>query len=183
MILSMKEQLYIFLCALAFGAADFFIYDIIRILRLVFKHSFNLLQAQDAVFWLISAVFFYKLLIRLNNGEVRFYIIMGYFAGAYLYHVSFSKAIMAAAKDTVKALKKAMSYVLCILLAPFRLCAATLYVPVKFVYFSAKKLLLLCGKCAKIKILSMSKALHAKRKPVRAFESKKRKTHKQNKKK
>lgn len=176
MILSMKEQIYLFLYAVAFGAADFLVYDCIRISRLAFKHGFSMIQAEDALFWFISAVFFYKMLIYLNEGEVRFYIIMGFFIGGIIYHFSFSPIIMCAADETIKVIKKVLSIVIGIILFPLRIIIKIVEKPFIFVYFSIKKLLILSSDCAKIKSKQALKKFSKKRKTVKKNERKKKKT-------
>lgn len=178
MILSMKEQIYLFFCAVAFGVADFLLYDFIRILRLAFKHSFNIIQAEDALFWFVSAVFFYKMLIYLNEGEVRFYIVMGFFMGGIIYHFSFSQIIMCVANEIISVIRKVFSIIAGILLFPLRLCLKTVEKPFIFVCFSIKKLLILSSNCAKIKTKQTVKKLSVKRKSVKKNERKKKKAHK-----
>jgi spore cortex biosynthesis protein YabQ len=174
----MREQFYLFLYAVAFGVADFFIYDCIRILRIAFKHSFNAIQAEDALFWFISAVFFYKMLIFLNEGEVRFYIVMGFFSGAIAYHFSFSPIIMCVANEVISAIKKVLSVILRIFLFPLRLCLKVVKKPLNFICISVKKLLILSSDCAKIKTKQTFKRLAKKRRPVKKDERQKAKRQK-----
>lgn len=102
MTLSMAQQTEIFLWSVVFGFALGAFYDVFRILRLIIPTGTIAAFVEDTLFWLISAFSTFLFILNINSGEIRWYILLGIFAGALIYHVSigalvvrFSKALIA----------------------------------------------------------------------------------------
>lgn len=80
--------------ALLMGAGMVAIYDILRVLRRMFPHGIIWISLEDFFYWLVSASWFFLRVGKLNNGIIRFYVILGLIAGAFLYYRLFSCHLM-----------------------------------------------------------------------------------------
>lgn len=78
------EQLFLlhsFLTGAQIGA----VYDVLRILRRVFPHRDLVVSAEDLLFWIGTAAEVFLLLYRENNGQLRWYAVLGAGLGLFLY--------------------------------------------------------------------------------------------------
>lgn len=92
--------------ALLMGAAMFALYDLIRVLRRMFSHGIIWISLEDFFFWLVSAGWFFLRVGKLNNGIIRFYVILGMLLGALLYYRIFSRHLMRYIERFIGFLKK-----------------------------------------------------------------------------
>ncbi|HAE92493.1 spore cortex biosynthesis protein YabQ [Tissierella praeacuta] len=90
---SLMVELYIFLTAAYGGLIAGFIYDIYKTVRYFSKPSKIVTYIEDILFWTIIASVFFFILIKINWGEIRGYIILGFIIGAFIYLKIFSKFI------------------------------------------------------------------------------------------
>ncbi len=68
-------------------------YDIFRAARGCKKTSFVSIALEDIIFWIISSVSTFILLLAGTNGEVRFYVILGEVVGFVLSRLTLSRLI------------------------------------------------------------------------------------------
>ena len=68
------------------------LYDVLRILRGVIRHRQGVRSLEDLAYWCFTACSLFWLLFSGNNGTVRWYILAGVGAGAWLYHPAFQMA-------------------------------------------------------------------------------------------
>ncbi len=81
MILSVKEQVYVFLLCVSIGIFIGFIYDLFKILRKSIKHKDLFIQIEDLLYWIIVTFITFLVLLHRNNGEVRMYAVIGLIIG------------------------------------------------------------------------------------------------------
>lgn len=97
-----------------------FIWDIYRFFRHYVKLRRLGTAIGDVVYWIISIYIGVELIFDLSYGSVRFFILMGFTAGALLYFYGISryilKAMIYAADVVIKAVKKVIG----VLIGPFR---------------------------------------------------------------
>jgi spore cortex biosynthesis protein YabQ len=79
MILSIGFQLRLFLLMIITGFVIGFVYDILRIIRRIIKHGKFIANIQDIIYWVIVTIFVFYIIFTYNNGEIRFYSILGVF--------------------------------------------------------------------------------------------------------
>ena len=130
MILSFSEQAKLFLSTVCIGYIIGFAYDIIRVFRSIIKHHEILKQAEDLLYWTISAMIVFILLLSENKGEVRFFMIIGSFIGMILYYFTLSSIFIKASMKIYSIIKKILSVFIEIILTPFRL----ILIPLKYVF-------------------------------------------------
>ncbi len=94
MILSMKEQglIFLFICAVGFSSGA--VYDIFRIFRRIIGHISPICYIEDFLFWVLASFFVLGTLITINYGELRAYMLIGYFGGMILYFTFLSDIIV-----------------------------------------------------------------------------------------
>lgn len=84
------------------GIAITFVYDLIRILRRVFKHPKGFQSFEDILFWMFSTVFLFRLLYQLNNGIIRWFAVFGLFCGMLFYKKIFSETFVCFMSTIIK---------------------------------------------------------------------------------
>ena len=88
---SIPIQLYLFFIFIISGVVIGIFFDIFRILRKSFKTSNLITYIEDALFWIISGIYFIYMLFKYNNGQIRNYIIVGLLFGLLIYILVISK--------------------------------------------------------------------------------------------
>lgn len=165
MILSFTYQASVFLTAAVIGAVIGFVYDLIRILRLLVRHKKAVIHIEDAVFWTLAVFGAFTVMLEKNNGDMRFFVVAGVALGMLIYFSLPSTIVMGCAERAAKAVKILLTAVL----RPFIKVCRIIFYPVKklnnFLEIRAKKCLHLCKLYAKLrirKILHSFKAVHKK---------------------
>lgn len=116
-----QEQVFIFFFII--GIIIGMIFDIFKVLRKAFKTSDKITFFEDLLFIVIATYLFVLGIIKLNGGEVRFFIFLGTFIGIIIYFLTISNI-----------------YVI-IFYAFVKLCKKILNIPIscfKFIYFCLK---------------------------------------------
>lgn len=133
------EQVTAFALTISLGLLAGFIYDFYRALRrsLRLKRAGSFLG--DLLFWLTLTVFVFGMLILINAGEVRFYVILGMALGALVYFSLFSRLGYGAILLFFRFFSKAFFYLVSLLNSlwrivtfPFRMILPALVGPVAF---------------------------------------------------
>ena len=152
MILSMESQVILFLTTIAAGFAIGFIYDIFRVIRLIFKHPDFLLHIEDILYWLFVAFLMFYIMLFQNYGEIRFFSIIGAFIGMALYFLTISKLFMGVSKAIVEFVKKIVLGLIYVILFPFKILFKIIMVPYQAIKKIIKKVLQKSNRYAKIRI-------------------------------
>ena len=83
-----QEQIFIFFFII--GIIIGFIFDIFRVIRKSFKTTDFITLIEDIIFLLISSILIIGGIIKINGGEVRFYLFLGIFLGGLIYSLTIS---------------------------------------------------------------------------------------------
>ena len=83
-----QEQVFIFFFII--GIIIGCIFDFFKVLRKSFKSSDIITFIEDIIFLIISAFLIITGIIKLNNGEVRFFLFLGIFFGVLVYSLTIS---------------------------------------------------------------------------------------------
>ena len=67
------------------GITIAFLYDILRILRRVVPHNVLAVSLEDIVYWIVCSLLIFSMLIRENNGVLRWFAVAGASVGMLLY--------------------------------------------------------------------------------------------------
>ena len=87
-------QFHLFAMALFWGIGLCFSYDILRILRRLVRHSKNVVNVEDIIYWLAASAVVYALLFIYNQGEMRIFIVFGAIIGGLFYTLTISKVFI-----------------------------------------------------------------------------------------
>ena len=80
------HELLLLIQAIAAGAVLLLCYDLLVAFRNVFTHSDKVMGAEDILYWFCSAFFVFGEIYRTNEGILRFFMIFGFWMGAYVCH-------------------------------------------------------------------------------------------------
>ena len=83
-----QEQIFIFFFII--GIIIGIIFDIFRVIRKSFKTSDLLTFIEDFIFLGLTSILVIFSIIKLNGGEVRFYLFLGIFVGILIYSLTIS---------------------------------------------------------------------------------------------
>ena len=78
----LEKETAIFFCAFLSGCVTVYVYQILNVVRGLWKHGRKLINAEDILYWLgISGYLFYQM-YQTTYGIIRWYFILGVVAGA-----------------------------------------------------------------------------------------------------
>lgn len=124
-------DVHIFLGVLYGGLIAGFFYDIYRTFRYFSKPSKWVTYIGDLLFWIVLSILFFYVLVRLNWGEIRAYIILGFLLGIFIYNRFFSKFIYRVCVKIGIALKRILHKIMRILFRPFKYIKKKVFSPIK----------------------------------------------------
>lgn len=158
MILSMNEQIKLFLLTILIGIITGFTYDIIKTMRKIIPHNNFSIQLEDFLFWIIISCATFFIMLNKNSGQIRAFCIGGSFFGMLVYSLTLSKFVVNSAVAVINFIMKIIMNVLKIILYPVKIIIKILNVPwnfiSKYIFSSAaaiRKYLYISNRYAKIK--------------------------------
>ena len=81
MSMQIRFEAWLLLLSLLVGCWLMLVYDLLRVLRLMIKHSSFVMGIEDFFYWIYAGTATFMLLYELNDGGVRMYAVAGVFAG------------------------------------------------------------------------------------------------------
>ncbi len=116
--ITVSTQVMQFLMTCVIGIILGAFYDLFRILRIAFCHGKILLFVEDLLFWIISAVVTFFVMLNVVDGRVRFFAVLGEILGFVTYHYTAGVIVIAMADVVIKFLGKIFSLLYIIFLRP-----------------------------------------------------------------
>ena len=135
----MGAQALLFLQMVLAGAAIGVLYDTFRVARKCFPHPGWLVQAEDLLFWLVTAFGLFYVLLHYYDGQVRLYALLGAALGMVLYFATLSPPLRKVAVAVVRFLQKVLFAAARILCWPVRVLLRLLRPPIRFLRHHATK--------------------------------------------
>ena len=129
------NQIYSLLIFMISGIIIGLFFDIFRILRKTFKTPDLITYIEDAIFWIITALFLLFIIFVFQNGEIRNYTILGLIIGIAIYILTISKYFIRINVFIVNLLKTIIKDILKILLYPLKI----IFKPISFLVINIKK--------------------------------------------
>ena len=102
MSMQIRYEVWLLLLSLMVGGWLMLVYDLLRVLRLMIKHSSFIRGVEDFLFWIFAGVITFMLLYEQNDGGLRLYAIAGVLLGMVLYDKIVSHFLFAALKKAGK---------------------------------------------------------------------------------
>lgn len=142
--IQIARQTEIFLYSCVIGFALGVLYDVFRILRLAIPSPRAVILVQDILFFSFCALLTFFFMLSTNEGQVRFFILIGELLGAIVQHLTLGVLTMRVSKAIITLVKKILHFLFSVLIAPvLRLIAVLLNLilikPVRFLMGRAKK--------------------------------------------
>lgn len=110
--LSLALQTVQFLQSIMLGAVFSIIYDIFYIIRSFFPRRIQPLMLLDFLYFLICGIILFQYLLRLNNGCMRYFIVLGVIIGWVVFHLSLSRLIVKIIDFILKWLRKILLWLM-----------------------------------------------------------------------
>ena len=102
MSMQIRYEAWLLLLSLIVGSWLMMVYDLLRVLRLMIKHSSFIRGMEDFLFWIFAGAVTFMLLYEQNDGGLRLYAIVGVLLGMVLYDKIVSHFLFAALKKAGK---------------------------------------------------------------------------------
>ncbi|MCH5332612.1 MAG: spore cortex biosynthesis protein YabQ [Agathobacter sp.] len=93
---------------LLMGACMFALYDLIRILRRLIPHGILWISAEDLVYVVAAALWFFLRVCKVNSGIIRFYFILAMGIGALAYYLILGRPLISHISILILRLKKGL---------------------------------------------------------------------------
>lgn len=88
--LIMWELGYVGKCLLL-GAGLMFLYDILRIVRIIIQHSIVMISIEDILYWAVAGVLMFVLLYKEDAGSIRWFVVAVTALGMFVYNFMVSR--------------------------------------------------------------------------------------------
>ena len=72
-----REEMMVFLAAVAAGGIVRLVYQCIRCFRRIVSHTLAAIGVEDMIFWLGSAVYMFVQIYHTSDGSIRWYFVLG----------------------------------------------------------------------------------------------------------
>ena len=79
-----EKEIAVFLQAILAGNIVCLVYCILRVFRRIFRHNLFFVSLEDILFWIGASVFLFVQLNKTNQGELRWYFVVGVIVGGSL---------------------------------------------------------------------------------------------------
>ncbi|MHC1694443.1 MAG: spore cortex biosynthesis protein YabQ [Eubacteriales bacterium] len=116
--ISITEQLTVFLYSLSVGAFICVLYDLFRILRMMFGAGKILLFLEDLLFCLLATGIIIIFLFYANSGEIRWFAMAGAFIGFFVYYNTISRFIIFLLMKLIRLVKRVLMFIFKITIMP-----------------------------------------------------------------
>ena len=113
--ISVLEQSRIFLYAVVLGTILCVLYDVFRVIRIAFGGKMTVVFIEDILFSVLALVLTFIFVVAVNNGELRFYVLVGELLGFAIYYFTFGRVTMGLSKGIISILKSLLN----LLMKPF----------------------------------------------------------------
>jgi spore cortex biosynthesis protein YabQ len=134
MMLSVSEQVIVFLSTALCGMVIALVYDMFRILRKAVRTGSIMTFVQDILYWIIASVIMFVTIYCSNDGELRGFLFLGALLGVILYAFAFSRAIMNSSLFIIKIVTRGIRFISLLISYPFRITVKLLVMPaLKFI--------------------------------------------------
>lgn len=128
-------QLFLFIVFFIVGGVFALLYDALKVSGKFAPRWSFFVVLKDIVFWLVVTVTMFCVCLKFNDGEFRFYMLIGVVSGALLYFKTISRLVVLVLGFIADCIKKTISVVFGILLFPVKVLVKIINKPV-FIAFS-----------------------------------------------
>lgn len=127
---TINEQVFLFLACVKTGIVMGVLYDLIRVLRRIIHHPNWLVQIEDLLYWIACGCFAFIMIFWRNYGQIRGFVFLGILIGAVLYFATISSIMINIITQVIKK----------VVLIPIQCIIKMISIPVKYVYTTSGKI-------------------------------------------
>ena len=106
MVSSVYWEWSLLLLAIRLGVKLTFIYDGIRMFRILIKHKNIWISIEDIFFWMYATVIIFEMQLKQSNGMLRGFCILGMLLGMYLYSKFLGEHLVVLAEKGITLFKR-----------------------------------------------------------------------------
>jgi len=139
MIVSLSGQAISFLVSALGGFILGVVYDIFRVFRRIVRHKTAFTTVTDAVFWIISTLLMFYILLYINSGQFRGYFVLGAVLGCVIYLCTLSPLFIKLSLAVLYKIKRLILIVTEAVTAPFRWLYNLLRPKAAFIYRTSRR--------------------------------------------
>lgn len=125
-------QIYMFALCCGFGVVLAIIFDGFRIIRRLVRTGVGLTFVEDIIFWILSSLLFFLVILKFYNGEFRVFMVFGILLGAISYLGLISRFFIRISVALIGFFAKLMRKILFVLFLPLKLILKLLNKPLFF---------------------------------------------------
>lgn len=114
-------QIYMFALCCVFGIVLAIIFDVFRIIRRLVRTGVCMTFVEDIIFWVLSSLLFFAVILKFYNGEFRVFMVVGILLGAITYLGSLSKFFIRFSVVIIGVFSRIMKKFLAFLFLPLKL--------------------------------------------------------------
>ncbi len=118
--LSLATQTKSFLLSLGLGFIFGIVYDTLRIIRLCISSKKIVIIVFDILYCILFCFSFFIFLLMVNEGQFRFYLLLGSLVGFLVYYFSLGAIIFSFSRFLTEFIKKCVKRIFAVLLFPFQ---------------------------------------------------------------
>lgn len=118
--IAIAVQTRLFMMAFGFGFLLGVVYDLCRILRLTVTRGKIAVFVVDILYFLAAGISVFLFMLAYNQGEFRFYLILGIIFGFLIYYFTFGAFLLKWSNRLIRTLRRVLKAILRTFLAPFR---------------------------------------------------------------
>lgn len=117
---AIAKEVQFFLHAALTGALLSAVYDVFRILRRIYSHGSVWIAIEDFFYWIACALYISYVLMKENNGIIRWFFVLGILLGMLIYNFSVGRYLVPLISKIINKVLDVVGKVLNILLKPVR---------------------------------------------------------------
>ena len=145
------NHLFLFVVFFILGAVCALVFDAFRVSERFVRSPFFVVILKDVFFWFFVTVLIFSICLKFNNGEIRMFMFIGVFAGAFIYFNTLSKHILNLLYFLINILKKIICFIFSIILIPLKIVIKLFNKPIFAAFSFSKRSLLRLGERVKFK--------------------------------
>jgi len=130
--ITINEQVFLFLTCVQTGVMMGMLYDLIRIFRKIIQHPNWMVQIEDLLYWVTCGCFAFIMLYWENYGQIRVFVFAGILIGSVLYFLTFSILFMKVATWVIFWIKKIINQLIQFVLIPIKCIIRILDIPYRY---------------------------------------------------
>lgn len=160
---TVSEQLQLFGLSCICGAFLGLVYDVFRLIRIIFPHNMWLTAIEDMIFFGFYGIFITAFTSAAARGEFRVYYIIGNILGFVIYFFTVGSVVVRTMKKLTGLLKRIIS----LILMPLRKIFALIYKKALVKFVGSSKSLVKSIKIFKNPLLNVQKMLYNNRESIK----------------